>query len=804
MSGPEQFNAAAVTAPRLIDEFATSYGVNFPSTDGLEKTSFKLVVGSWRRLNYATTATNDFEVNVAEYAPKQCFVTRVQLVDVDIPNTQLLIEEIWNRVYFNLGCVPTPECRTFNFNFHAVCGAAATCTSAVVLPLPYDAVRQWELLPEAGYVRIYLAHRAPRPIVPLVHAWQSLAKLGCGCMRLVGIPGLALPGQPGGTLPLDFNCVVDDSNMSLMVYSVPAWNALAAVVDPAAAPLYLLAAPLPGPSFLAKILSRCVSYDLNTSLLSPTCNPADVATWGFNIAYSEVADTFDVSAKSPGFPARMSVDGPVAEYMGFGSPYFLEPCDGARYVSSGPQRRFQAGDSFAAVRCGDPDGDVQLAAWISTAFNAFVWAPFTFNVTYPGGAAVGITSVGGYMSLAQVAVAVQDALTAAALPAAIVCTLQGPHPYAGLVFTSTLAFGLDFTVDVFLFDASRLGYDVAVYPALPVHCPVRTARHVPLLPGTCGPTCCAPVLYTVPQCLVTARFRAECNQLVFEAQPYAPFAATLAVVDGTYTAASTPTFNANLVAGAAVLIAFDDGTYHQLRAIVVEGGVAEWVLALVDPTADAPALVGVTNVTLVPQSVLPLVLYLQRSNGEGNAAAPCPFPRRHGRTIDPEILGFDALTYESCGKLLTSPGSLEKFQDSYILVCLAFAAGGSPPVTGDVFYPYAKQNTIVFAKVLRGSIFLRADFDRMFDHVFAGTGQHLGFIRVSFMNPNGTPYQTHGHSCSITLKFDARSSALAFGGGHVVVPGEGGPVSMVPLSRGTMIVRDYGNAAYAGAIQYDV
>ena len=795
MSGPEQFNAAAVTAPRLLDEFATSYGVNFPSTESLEKTSFKIVVGSWRRLNYATTTTNDFEVNVSEYAPKQCFVTRVQLVDVDIPNTQFLIEEIWNRVYFNLGCLPTPDCRTFNFNFSSMCitGPPTSATSAVVLPLPFDPVRQWDVL-EPGYVRLYLQHRAPRPIVPLVHAWQSLAKLGCGCMRLVGVPTL-------GAFPLDFNYVSDDSNMSIMVYSMALWGALSTA--PADTPLFLLSSPLPGPSFLAKVVSRCVSYDLNTSLLSPTCNPEDVAAWAFNITYSEAADTFDISTKAP-YQARMSVDGPIAEYMGFGSPYFLDPCDNSRFVQSGPQHRFQAGDSYAAIQCGDPASDTVLAAWVSTAFNAFVWQAFTFAVTVPGAAAspITISVAGGYMSLAQVAVAVQDGLTAAVtLPAPIVCTLH-THPFHGLAFTcATLSFGLDFTVDG-AFDPARLGYDAAVYPVAAAHTPVRPARHVPLLPGTCGPTCCAPVLYTVPQSLVHAQFRAECNQLVFEAQPYPPIAAALTVGGGfLHLAQATPVFNANLVPGAQVLIAFTGGgpTYYQIKAVVVATiSPSAWQLALFNP-AEVVLLVS-GAVTLIPQSVLPLVLYLQRSNGEGNAAAPCPFPRKHGRTIDPEILGFDALTYESCGKLLVSPGTLEKWQDSYILVCLAFAAGGSPPVTGDVFYPYAKQNTIVFAKVLRGSIFLRADFDRMFDHVFAGTGQHLGFIRVSFMNPNGTPYQTHGHSCSITLKFDARSSALAFGGGHVVVPGSGDRVSMVPLSRGTMIVRDdYGAAA--GSIQ---
>jgi hypothetical protein len=154
------------------------------------------------------------------------------------------------------------------------------------------------------------------------------------------------------------------------------------------------------------------------------------------------------------------------------------------------------------------------------------------------------------------------------------------------------------------------------------------------------------------------------------------------------------------------------------------------------------------------------------------------------------MLGFEALTYESCGNLLVSPGTLEICQDSYILVCLAFAAGGAIPNTGDVYYPFpcTENNQLVFAKVLRSS-FLRADFDRLFDHVFAGSGTNLGYIRVQILNPNGTPYQTHGHEVSITLKFDCRQSTVAFGGGHAVILGEeeaGGPY-VAPVSRGSAL-----------------
>jgi hypothetical protein len=800
MSGPEQFNAAAVTAPGLIDAFAAGYGVNFPSSDLLEKSSFKIVVGSWRRLNYASTTSSDFEVNVSDYAPKQCFVTRVQLVDVDIPNTQLLIEDIWNRVYFNLGCRVTVDCRTFNFNYTDLCTDRAV-THTVTLPLQLDAVRQYELL-EYGYVRLYMQHRAPRPIVPLAHAWQSLQKIGYGCMQLIGLPGT-------GTILLEYNSVRDDTNMSFVLYSAAVWSQLKDLGDDRPS-LYLTASILPGPSFLAKIISRAVSFDLNSSLLSPTCSPSDVMSWSFSVVYSEIRDTFDLQVRAP-FPVRVSVDGAVADYMGFGSPYYLEVPDGLKIMLSGPKARFQQGNSFAAIQTGDPCRERELADWISAAFTAFIWPAFTFKIIFPGAAAdVTVTTTAGYMSLEDLATDVQSAantaLDVSGYPHIKVSVCYTPFP--GLLFgydfasdppPVALAFGLDFTLDE-TFDPSRIGYDRQVYPALIEHQPVRPARHVPQLPGICGPTCCSRVQYAVPQSIITVQFRPDCNQLVFEAEPYKPYTATLEYDAGVNLYTLNGGINANLFLGCEVLLAPSPDppaeTYYQVKAVVVEidatNPLKNVIVALVNPEDSDVLPESDTTVTVIPQTVQPLVLFLQRSNTDA-AALACSqgysFPRQHGRTLDPEIIGFDALTYESCGKILPSPGTLEKWQDSYILLCLAFAAGSSPPVTGDVFYPLATENTIVFAKVLRGSVFLRADFDRMFDHHFAGSGQHLGYIRVKIMNPNGTPYQTHGHTCSITLKFDARSSSVAFGGGHVVVPGDS-TVGMVPLSRGTMMLRN--------------
>jgi hypothetical protein len=290
---------------------------------------------------------------------------------------------------------------------------------------------------------------------------------------------------------------------------------------------------------------------------------------------------------------------------------------------------------------------------------------------------------------------------------------------------------------------------------------------------------------------VAVTFRPEINQLVLESIPYATFDAdvTTYTAPNTYTVTPTGT-NPNLYEGCQVYIAFEDGggVYRQVPAVVTSGSLSTFDVALINPADAALFPVLPFSATVIPQTVEPLVLYMQRSPTDASTiscAQGYVFPRKYGRAVDAEIIGFDAQTYESCGKLLTSPGTLEKWHDSYILLCLAFAAGHTPAVTGDVYYPMPKQNTIVFAKVLRGSCFLRADFDRVFDHHFNGSGQHLGYIRVQILNPNGTPYQTHGHTCSITLKFESRASTVAFGDGHTVVPGEGRMV-VAPLARGTV------------------
>jgi len=672
-------------------------------------------------MNYGSSQTNDFEVNLSRYAPKQSLVTRVQLVDVDIPNTQLLIEPAWDRMYFDMGVRTSAQCRGMTVSTHQ--GSCVT-QAALLLPLPIDAVTTFDIL-SSEQVRLNMAHRVPVPLKGIASAWAALGLRNLGSLTLNGIPGM-------GPLPLLPLHPQEDTPLSFIITSPAVVQALLGTT-PA---LFLKATPLPGPTYLANVATRCLSAQLGAPV---------------NIAYCGADDTFACSVRSAG---AVLVEGPLAEYMGFGARTVAE------LGTILPKKRASSPQSYAALQTGDPRTPAELADWVTSAFNAFSWLPFQFGVAFPGGASTTVTVPGGQMTLPQLATVI-DGL----LPSPIRCKWRdAPHP--GLVFYSpALVFSLDWTVDAG-FQPSRVGFDRLAYPPALIHLPTRPAWHVPELQDGCD--ACA-----LPPSTVTATYRGDTGQLVLQTRPYGQFTADVLIMSGNVYSA-TAAIIPGLEPGAYVVLVLPSGPYEQVLAVVVDAppGSASFKLALVDPDQGAAVDASASPLLIVPQDASPLVLYFQKQ------AAP---------VVDPETFGFDATTYESCGALLVSPGSLEICQDSYVLVCLAFAAGGAIPSTGDVYYPFlggSIHGGIVFAKVLR-STFLKADFDRVFDHTFSGSGLSLGYIRVQILNPNGTPYQTHGHSLSITLRFDARQSYLTMGGGGHV--SDVSRQEVAPLSRGSVL-----------------
>jgi hypothetical protein len=135
------------------------------------------------------------------------------------------------------------------------------------------------------------------------------------------------------------------------------------------------------------------------------------------------------------------------------------------------------------------------------------------------------------------------------------------------------------------------------------------------------------------------------------------------------------------------------------------------------------------------------------------------------------MCGFRARTYENGRGILHSPGTVSVLQDPFVIICLGFDGTEAEPLTGDLYYP-EQSCPLVFAKVPRTSLF-KSDFFKVYDHTFEGASRTLGFIRVRILNPNGTLYQTHGHTVMITLLFNTRQTMVGFGGGKVAVTYQG-------------------------------
>ena len=366
------------------------------------------------------------------------------------------------------------------------------------------------------------------------------------------------------------------------------------------------------------------------------------------------------------------------------------------------------------------------------------------------------------------------------------------EPYPSFVFSAFVDgvhVKLDFTSVTAAVVANRLGFDAAVYGYAITVASTQPVPHVPMI----APMCTVCTDFRPPPCTVRATLQPGTSALSLQVQTLDAITAAATGADSVLTLTGL-NFNTNyLRVGDEVQVLIDDVYY---------GGIITQV------TPANPILTGSLHihlyetvtfasgtVTLYPVPYVPLVTYFQRGPILDSALTGCGLPlcqsvapsNAWGNTVDPDTFGFQPWTYISCNGLLVSPGTLEICQDTYILLVLSLGTGN----TGDVYYPSQAGDTLnamtVFAKVLRSSTFLRADFDRVFDHVFPGAGATLTSIGIALYNPNGTPYQTHGHSVSITLKCEAKASTVEWGHGHTVIPGEFPAIE--PFSRGSVYMK---------------
>jgi hypothetical protein len=709
----------------------------------LPKTEFKILVGSWQRINMATTATNDFISNVAAYAPKNVAVMTACLSDVDIPNTQLLIEKEWSRVFFDVGFHPTAECRLLRLRYTC----PVPCAVDVLLPLSVDKVSGFTII-NPNTVLISLEHRAPTPIATAAAYWPNL--------RLIGLPG-------GPTELSPSEVANGDSAFSFVVYSSALATALGSLN--AGTQLYLASDGLNGPTALASYCSSALQYALNSASGSP---------WQVYFKYLVDTDQFSVNIRAQ-FPTKLILEGAVSGYMGFGESAMLERCQGLAL-------RAGFACSYAEVRTGDTRKESELASWMEAGFQAFVWSPFQFNVAVAGSSASPVTVdvLGGCMDLETLADQMQATIfNVAPLNAYNIGVSVVQTPVRGLAFTSTTtSFEVDFTGCL---ESQRLGYLPLSYASALTHLPNTDALHVPQMSALCG-TCPSGASTTmIPRCRVRSNYVPTTSQLAVQSESLPAFGATFTPpVLNAMVITTLPGIYDGLQIGAKVRVSGMIGpVYAQFPAVVVSRASLSQFTVVFENYADAASAASITSLrTVVPADIYPATLYLQRYT---------PF---HEFAIDPVQFGFAASTYEAPGPhgIITSPGTLEICQDGYVLVCLGFSAGDDAN-TGQLFYPLYQApgaSRLVFAKVSR-NVFVRSTFDSKFEFVFSTGGMHLTYVHVQLLNPNGTLYQTHGHAVSVTLKLHARSDGIATGGGgHVVIPGTTtGAVDINPISRGS-------------------
>jgi hypothetical protein len=707
-------------------------------------------------------------------------VTRVQLVDVDVPCTQTLVEPVWDRLPVSQGITLPVETRMVEVTVNSPDSGDASTTAVAFLPMLMDTILGYQKLPDRT-VRFLTAHRAPFPIAAIAGVWRQMRHEGMGALRLVGL------NTPHGTEVLSPGAVSDDdafsfrARVSSEVYAALPGEVVSGpggdVEDPASTGLglYLYASPIPGPSYLAHTVSRAITA-------------ASYGAWtSFECSYNPVTDRFEVCGTvggGVGPDAQVVLSGALFQALGIGGVMGATRDGGLLPTACGSMPFMTACGQYAfgRVRSGSPGSAAELVeTWVSAALNTYSTDGFdglqcpgaadppAFQVALPGvpSTAVEVEFPMGRGTLEALVDALNDTLAATPETAAIGLHVALHEEGTVVVFASdpTLnprpVFGLDMR-GLPPGPLARLGMTARAYPFGASQCSDAPVAHVPLAPISCTP----------PRGRILCEYRPETQGCVLRSEPFPPFSATITAVGG-QDQTLTPYIDAEaevlhgLQCGARVMLVTVAGV-QVAYGYVVAVPTAFSVQIACEGTPGAPLDVDAT-IVVVPQDRPPLCVYF------GPPPAPTPgccgagpgWAAYAAMTLPPGILGFQARTYEA-GDVLCSPGSVSVLQDPYIVVCLGFDGTVAEPLTGDVFYPLGPP--IVFAKVGRAASLFKADFYKVYDHTFEGSGRTVSFIRVRILNANGTPYQTHGHTVAITLLFNTRQTVVGFGGGYASVP----------------------------------
>ena len=485
------FLGSTAAAKSFVDSFSVP-SASFASTN------FKVTLGSWAAQD-PLGPTNDFSVDTSTFAPKGVPLSYMQVVDAHVPDSQLLVEPEWNRIYYSYG-MPSNLALTMQW----VNAGTVPRTSTVTLPGPIIEVQSVQVA--GSVITLVFQDAVPSCINTLVHVWP-------GTIQLVHVPGIDTPfglyltdaawkdSVVPGTGPRSIDIYSAGLAAALLgtpdvisagSFVVGAWytivfigttdfeavGALGNVVGQAfqatglgsgdgVAAVFVMAlacSTLPGPSELARVLTAVANADL-----ARICMPSPLT---LSITYNAKTDEFLAEVHG----CAMMLSGSAAELMGIGGGVVTE-----RDSRLAPRTPFSNG--YVTLPSGNYNDLGSLASAVTTALNPLSWPAFDCTVEDAAGVSTTISVPGGYYSLESLTQAL-NVLFAASVVSALEAFVV---PGIGIGFSSpTSPFAIGLPVRV----SERLGYGGPADPSADVHLLALAIMHLPTCLGPHEPTWC--------------------------------------------------------------------------------------------------------------------------------------------------------------------------------------------------------------------------------------------------------------------------------------------------------------------------
>lgn len=703
-----------------------------------------------------------FTVNTSDMARRTA--TSVRLVDVDVADTQRLIEPAWSELAWLPGLEVQDSCRRMEVT--EIGTDALGRTLELVLPLPFAAVKSVQPdVSRPGAVHVVMYTQPPRPIKTIAARWRTLGSAlypGADWSSMdetvpasLALVGAIVPPIQGRLvlLPDTVEDYAPQGPNAFTVLNRPLWDYL---MQGEGLPLQLAltAGRPPSPEFLVHTLDA-VTRDIGLHLMyDPATDSIQTSYYGtWNMVGAKVSSTS------------------LATWFGMAN-VMVAASASTEPGTTPPLYRQTAADAVVRLAPGTPPGGASGIADVATAaFAASQWPAWSLVITVAGDLVPNTIALPPGVWLPQKCAAVYTSLlyqysvanpgfpvlTAAFTPAGFVLASQDQS-------TSAPLWSLDTTDPVAVPQRvlDGLGLDAGVSAYARVVRSVRPPTPFAVVWPLGGGTFCAPPPGVVQ---VTSQPVAGVPTAVFRSLPYPSYTGHVTgefPVPGLLLALNADGFVTETV-GDVLRIEFQsDFTFATVAAVEVGPDdapptivVAVWTWQTWDPAAwEEGAVVRVTPVTSWPLTLL---------------CAPRTLPDAH---LPLDVLGLAPLVV--CAPpptgVITAPFSMRVLPDNQMYIRVAL--GTDPWLPKVLAVGMRRGEEALFAKLFRSSCALKSDVVRDFSIALPTTmGQTFTQIRVEVLTRWMKPYATHGHPVSITLEFAMVDvEPVAFLGGAMSIP----------------------------------